>query len=274
MPKTMDRYRVKPGAKVKLSKINPAEIALFKNGKGAKKEGREAVAALNKRLEALQELMFAEHKHKLLVVLQAMDTGGKDGVVRSVFDGVNPAGVRVQAFGVPSKIEADHDHLWRLHQVVPARGEITIFNRSHYEEMLVVRVENLKPGVDWRQTASQIREWEQLLTQTGTTVLKFFLHISKDEQKTRLQERLDDPTKRWKFKLGDLATRAKWDDYTQAFEDVLESTSTGSAPWYVIPADKNWYRDWVISNILVETLEGLKMKYPPTTEDLKGVKIV
>ena len=274
MPKSMDRYRVKPGAKVKLNNINPAETTLFKNGRGAKKEGRTEIAKLNVRLEALQELMYAEHKHKLMVVLQALDTGGKDGVVRSVFEGVNPAGVRVASFGVPSRVEADHDFLWRAHQVVPAAGEIAIFNRSHYEETLVVRVANLKPGVDWKQTCDQIREWETMLTQTGTTVLKFFLYISKDEQKVRLQERLDDPTKRWKFKLGDLATRAKWDDYMKAYEDALERTSTEAAPWYVIPANKNWYRDWAISSLLVETLEGLKMQYPPATEDIRNVKIV
>lgn len=266
----MKQYLVKPDTKVKLSKIDPADTGDFKGGKEAALAEFEK---LNEKLEALQELLFAEHKHKVLIVLQAMDAGGKDGTIRRVFDSVNPAGVRVASFKAPTAEELDHDYLWRIHKQVPGKGEMVIFNRSHYEDVLVVRVHNYVPPEVWKKRFDQINEFERTLAESGTTILKFYLHIDKDEQKERLQARLDDPTKRWKFRLGDLDERKLWGDYMEAFEDVLSKTSTDYAPWYVIPANRKWYRDLVISSILVETLEDLKMKYPESEENLDGVVI-
>jgi PPK2 family polyphosphate:nucleotide phosphotransferase len=228
---------------------------------------------LNDRLEELQELLYAEGKHKILIVLQAMDSGGKDGTIRHVFDGTNPQGVKVASFKKPTDEELARDYLWRVHHHAPGSGEITIFNRSHYEDVLVVRVHNLVPAEVWGRRYDHINAFEKLLADEGTTILKFYLHISKEEQKERLQARLDEPHKRWKFAKGDLAERALWDDYEEAFEAVLSTTSTEWAPWYVIPADRKWYRNLVISKILVETLEGLDMCYPDPEEDLEGIVI-
>jgi PPK2 family polyphosphate:nucleotide phosphotransferase len=202
-----------------------------------------------------------------------MDTGGKDGVIRSVFDGVNPQGVKVASFKRPTDLELAHDYLWRVHPRVPAKGEITIFNRSHYEDVLVVRVHDLVPAARWERRFQQINEFEEMLVEEGTTILKFFLHISKDEQKERLQARLDDPSKHWKFSLGDLAERERWDDYQAAYEDVLNMTSSPHAPWYVVPADRKWFRDLVIATALVETLEKMGLEYPANPDDLSGVVI-
>lgn len=266
----MKQYLVKPETKVKLSKIDPNDIGDFKGGK---EDGLVKLENLNGTLEALQELLFAEHKHKVLVVLQAMDTGGKDGAIRRVFDRVNPAGVRVTSFKAPTAEELDHDYLWRIHKQVPGKGEMVIFNRSHYEDVLVVRVHNYAPPEVWKKRFDQINEFERTLAESGTTILKFYLHIDMDEQKERLQARLDDPTKRWKFRLGDLEERKLWGDYMEAFEDVLSKTSTDHAPWYIVPANRKWFRDLVISSVLVDTLEGLKMKYPESEENLDGVVI-
>ncbi|CAG1015484.1 polyphosphate kinase [Anaerolineales bacterium] len=266
----MKQYLVKSETKVNLSKVNPNDTGDFKGGK---RKGLSELEKLNNQLEALQELLFAEHKQKVLIVLQAMDTGGKDGAIRRVFDGVNPAGVRVASFKAPTPEELDHDYLWRIHRQVPGKGEMVIFNRSHYEDVLVVRVHDLVPPEVWRKRFDQINEFERTLAESGTTILKFFLHIDKDEQKERLQARLDDPTKRWKFRLGDLEERKLWDEYMEAYEDVLSKTSTEYAPWYVVPANRKWYRDLVISSVLVETLEDLKMKYPESEENLDGVII-
>jgi PPK2 family polyphosphate:nucleotide phosphotransferase len=208
-----------------------------------------------------------------LIVLQAMDTGGKDGVIRRVFDGVNPQGVRVASFKVPTQEELDHDYLWRVHKVTPGNGEMVIFNRSHYEDVLVVRVHNYVPPEVWKKRFEQINHFERLLAENGTTILKFFLHIDLDEQKERLQARLDDPAKRWKFRLGDLKERKLWDDYMQAYEDVLSKTSTDYAPWFIVPANRKWYRDLIVSSVLVETLQGLNMKFPEPEENLDGVVI-
>jgi PPK2 family polyphosphate:nucleotide phosphotransferase len=224
-------------------------------------------------LEVLQELLYAEHKHKVLIILQAMDAGGKDGTISHVFEGVNPAGVRVTSFKAPTEDELDHDFLWRIHKEVPAKGEMVIFNRSHYEDVLVVRVHNYVAPEVWKKRFDQINEFERTLEDNGTTILKFYLHIDKDEQKERLQARLDDPTKRWKFRLGDLEERKLWGNYMEAFEDVLSKTSTDYAPWYIVPANRKWFRDLVISSALVDTLEGLKMKYPESEENLDGVVI-
>jgi PPK2 family polyphosphate:nucleotide phosphotransferase len=266
----MKRYLVKPETKVTLSKYDPNDTGDFKGGK---EKGLTQLEKLNGKLEALQELLFAEHKHKFLVILQAMDTGGKDGAIRRVFDHVNPAGVRVASFKAPTPEELDHDYLWRVHKEVPGKGEMVIFNRSHYEDVLVVRVHNYVPPEVWRERFDQINEFEHTLAENGTKILKFYLHIDKDEQKERLQARLDDPTKHWKFRLGDLEERKLWGDYMQAFEDVLSKTSTEYAPWYIVPANRKWFRDLVISSVLVDTLEGLKMKYPESEENLDGVVI-
>lgn len=273
MAEWTSKYRVKPGARVNLSKWNANDSSGFRDGKGNKEQGRAALDKLNDKLEAQQEMLYAQRKHKVLIVLQAMDTGGKDGVIRSVFDGVNPQGVRVASFGRPTPPELAHDFLWRVHAQTPATGEIVIFNRSHYEDVLVVRVNNLVAPEVWRKRYEHIREFEQTLSDEGTTILKFFLHIDRDEQKARLQARLDDPSKHWKFRLGDLDARAKWNDYMAAFEDVLGKTSTEAAPWYIVPANKKWYRDWVVGNVIVDTLAGFKMKYPPSEEDLGNVTL-
>ena len=264
------QYLVKPETKVKLSKWDPNDTGDFKGGK---EEGLAKLEKLNGKLETLQELMFAEHKQKVLVVLQAMDTGGKDGAIRRVFDRVNPAGVRVASFKAPTQEELDHDYLWRVHKQVPGKGELVVFNRSHYEDVLVVRVHNYVPPEVWSKRFDQINEFERNLAENGTTILKFYLHIDLEEQKERLQARLDDPTKRWKFRLGDLEERKLWPEYMKAFEDVLSKTSTEYAPWYIVPANRKWFRDLVISSVLVDTLEGLKMKYPESEENLDGVVI-
>ncbi len=266
----MKKFLIKPETKVKLSKWDPNDTGDFNGGK---EEGLAKLEKLNGKLESLQELLFAEHKHKVLIVLQAMDTGGKDGAIRRVFDRVNPAGVRVASFKAPTAEELDHDFLWRIHKQVPGKGEMVIFNRSHYEDVLVVRVHNYVSPEIWGKRFEQINEFERTLVENGTTILKFYLHIDLDEQKARFQARLDDPTKRWKFRLGDLEERKFWPDYMKAFEDVLSKTSTEHAPWYIVPANRKWFRDLVISSMLVDTLEGLKMSYPESEENLDGVVI-
>ena len=266
----MDRYRVNPDQKVKLDEWDPNETSAFD---GDKKASKEKFAKLNEELEVLQEKLYAEGKHKILIVLQGMDTSGKDGVIRSVFDGVNPQGVKVASFKVPTEEELSHDYLWRIHKQVPGKGEIVVFNRSQYEDVLVVRVHQLVPDKVWRKRFDQINDFEKMLADNGTTILKFFLHIDLDEQKARLQERLDDPAKRWKFRADDLKERKLWGEYTRAFEDVLNKTSTEWAPWYVIPANRNWYRNLVISTILVDRLKELKMEYPAPEDNLEGIVI-
>jgi PPK2 family polyphosphate:nucleotide phosphotransferase len=266
----MENYRVKPGSTVHLHECDPNDHALFD---GDKKAGKKALPALNTRLEALQELMYAESKHKLLIVLQAMDTGGKDGTIRHVFEGVNPQGVKVASFKQPSREELAHDYLWRIHKQTPASGQITIFNRSHYEDVLVVRVHNLVPADTWPRRYAQINAFEQMLAEEGTTILKFFLHIDLNEQKERLQARLDEPEKRWKFSTGDLAERKLWLDYIRAYEDALSKTSTDWAPWYVIPGNRKWYRNLLISKIIIDKLESLEMRYPQAEEGLDDIVI-
>lgn len=265
-----DRFRVKPGHKFDLSQWQPDDSDGFPGGKD---KADEAIQDLTARLEVLQELLYAEGKHKLLIVLQGMDTGGKDGVIRHVFDGVNPQGVKVAAFKVPTPLELAHDYLWRVHQQVPGKGEIVLFNRSHYEDVLVVRVHSLVPAHAWKRRYAQINEFERLLAEEGTTILKFFLHISRDEQKKRLQERLDNPNKQWKFRLSDVKERQYWDDYMAAYADALSKTSTEWAPWYVVPADRKWYRNLVVGHVVIKTLEDLKMSYPPPEDDLTNVVI-
>lgn len=266
----MERYRVRPAKKVDFDEWDPRETTAFDGGK---EDAEGELARLNKQLETLQELLFAEHRHKVLVVLQGMDTSGKDGAIRHVFEGVNPQGVRVASFKVPTPVELDHDYLWRVHPQVPGRGEMVIFNRSHYEDVLVVRVHNLVGEETWSRRYAQINEFERMLAEEGTTILKFFLHISKDEQKERLQARLDDPNKHWKFSLGDLKERKLWPDYQKAYQDALSKTSTEWAPWYIVPSDRKWYRNLVIASVIVDCLQKLEMSFPTPEESLDGVVV-
>jgi len=267
----MEKYRVQSGGSVDLGKWDPNDKSMFQI---SKKEGKKKLHQLNQELEELQELLYAEGKHKLLIILQAMDTGGKDGTIRHVFEGVNPQGVKVAGFKVPTRVELAHDYLWRVHKHTPGKGEIVIFNRSHYEDVLVVRVHNLVPEEVWSQRYEHIQAFEKTLADEGTTILKFYLHIDKDEQKERLQARLDEPHKNWKFSSGDLDERKLWDQYQTAFEAALAKTSTETAPWYVIPANRKWYRNLVISTIIIEKLKSLNMSYPPAEEDLDHIVIV
>ena len=220
----------------------------------------------------MQELLYAEHKHKVLVVLQAMDTGGKDGTIRHVFGPLNPQGCRVASFKVPSKVEAAHDFLWRCHSVVPARGQVGIFNRSHYEDVLVVRVHDFVPEAVWSRRFDHINHFEALLHDSGTTVLKFYLHIDQDEQLERFGKRISDPGRNWKISDADYSERPYWDQYTEAFEDALSRCSTENAPWFVIPANRKWFRNLAIASIVVEAMEGLNMKYPEPSVDMDEIR--
>lgn len=266
----MDRYRVPPDSHLRLSEIDPSDRH---NYDGKKELGEAEVEKLTTRLRDLQELLYAEGKHRILMVLQATDTGGKDGVIRNVFRTVNPQGVKVASFKAPSQVELSHDYLWRIHQEVPARGEIRIFNRSHYEDVLVARVKKLVPEEVWERRYGHINDFERMLADEGTTIVKFFLHISKEEQAERLQARLDSPDKHWKFSPGDLVERTFWDGYQDAYEAMLNQTSTKWAPWYVVPSNTKWYRNLVIARVLVDTLEGLKMQYPKVDFDPAKIRI-
>jgi PPK2 family polyphosphate:nucleotide phosphotransferase len=261
-------YRIPPNTKVDLSNHDPDAKDSFVGGKA---QGKSALAPMNDRLAELQRRLWAEARRGLLVVIQAIDTGGKDSTIRKVFSGVNPQGVRVASFGVPTEIELAHDYLWRVHKETPQDGYIKIFNRSHYEDVLVVRVKELASKQTWSRRYRHIREFERTLTDEGTTIVKLFLHISKDEQRQRLQDRLDQPDKHWKFNKADLSDRALWDDYKKAFEDALSETSTEYAPWYVVPANRKWYRNLVVSSILIETLESMDPQYPAPEEGLDEV---
>jgi PPK2 family polyphosphate:nucleotide phosphotransferase len=266
----MNRYRVEPGGKIKLSEIDPNDQSAFNEDK---QKADEELARLTQRLDALQELLYAERKHKILIVLQGMDTSGKDGTIRHVFEGVNPQGVRVASFKIPSVEEQAHDYLWRIHKEAPGLGEIVIFNRSHYEDVLVVRVHALVPESVWKRRYDQINAFEKILSEEGTLILKFYLHIDRDEQKKRLRSRLDDDTKHWKFSSADLKERQLWDEYMKAYEDVLSKTSTDYAPWYIVPANHKRYRNLVVASIIDKTLAGLKMEYPPAEPGLDKVVI-
>ena len=260
-----ETYRVPVKGKIKLKDYDPNDSRLFE---GNKKDSKEALLKLNTELAALQEQLYAEGKHRLLIVLQAMDTGGKDGVIRAVFEGVNPQGVKVASFKVPTPVELSHDYLWRVHQQTPGKGEMVIFNRSHYEDV-VVRVHHLVPEEVWSRRYQHIREFERLLADEGTTILKFYLHIDLQEQAQRFLARVEDPTKQWKFNPGDLDERDRWEEYMKAYEDMLNQTSTDWAPWYIIPANKKWYRNWLISKIVIKTLKDLDMHYPTAPENIE-----
>ena len=263
-------YRVAPGARVVLADYDPDAKTGFDGGKT---EGKLALPSFNERLSLLQERLWAESTRSLLVVIQAIDTGGKDGTIRSVLSGVNPQGVRVIGFGKPNEVELAHDYLWRIHRETPQDGYIKVFNRSHYEDVLVVRVHQLVTEDVWSRRFGHIRDFERMLADEGTTIVKIFLNISKEEQRKRLQARLDEPDKHWKFNKADLADREMWDDYQQAFEDAISETSTEFAPWYVVPANRKWYRNLVVSSILIETLQRMDPQYPDPEEGLDQVVI-
>lgn len=253
-----------------LDQVDPTDTSSFH---GKKEEAEERLEELRQRLDQLQELLYADHRFAMLVVLQGMDSAGKDGVIRHVFEGVNPQGVEVAAFKAPTTTELDHDFLWRIHPHAPAKGHITIFNRSHYEDVLAARVHGTVPKDVWEKRYREINGFERTLAHEGTTVVKFFLHLSRAEQRKRLQARLDDPTKRWKFSSADLHERQFWRDYQSAYRDLLVETDTDWAPWYVVPSDHKWFRNWAISTILVRTLEGLKLAYPQGPEHPDGNQV-
>lgn len=264
----MPIVKVKPNQKIKLVEIDPEDTEEFEKDKA-----KEILSQNIQRIAELQNILYAEGKHALLIILQALDAGGKDGTIRKTMSGINPQGIRVTSFKKPTEEELSHDFLWRVHKVTPQLGMIGVFNRSHYEDVLIVRVRNLVPKKVWQSRFDHINHFEQLLADSGVTILKFYLHISKEEQQERLQARLNDPTKGWKFNPTDLDSRARWDDYIQAFEDVFEKCSTAAAPWYIVSANKKWYRNMVISDTIVKTLEGLDMKYPEPAEGLDKIVI-
>jgi PPK2 family polyphosphate:nucleotide phosphotransferase len=251
--------RIAPDTQVRLSRWDPDDTGII--GK-KKSDARAQLDQYRARLEVLQELLYAEGRNKLLVVLQAMDTAGKDSTIRHVFQGVDPLGVRVANFRAPTHYELARDYLWRVHHHVPGTGEIAIFNRSHYEDVLVTRVNGWIDKDECKRRYRQINDFERMLAETGTTLLKFYLHISKDEQKKRLEERRDNPQQQWKFQPEDLAVREQWDDYMKAYEDALSATSTAHAPWHVIPANSKLARNLTVSSLLIDALEGLQMRYP------------
>ena len=262
-------YLVRPGKKFVLKDFPTDDTGPFDD----KDDAAKAIEKNLSRLSELQEVLYAEAKHAVLVVMQAIDAGGKDGAIRHVFSGVNPQGCTVTSFKKPTELELAHDFLWRVHAAVPPRGMIGIFNRSHYESVLVERVKKLVPKDVWSKRYDHINEFERMLADSGVTIVKFFLHISKDEQKQRLEKRLADPAKNWKFNPADLVERKLWDDYQDAFDDMLERCSTDHAPWYVVPADRKWFRNWVLSETIVHTMESLDMKFPPPAPGLDKIKI-
>jgi PPK2 family polyphosphate:nucleotide phosphotransferase len=264
----MNKYLVHPGQKVDLDDFDPDDVHLVPGGRA---EAKQKNAAIQERLDRLQELLYAAHDRKLLIVLQGMDTSGKDGTIRHVMAGFNPVGTRVVSFKKPSLEETDHDYLWRVHHQVPAKGEAVVFNRSHYEDVLIVRVHSLVPKETWRRRYDQINAFEQMLAEEGTVILKFFLHISKEEQRARLEARIQDPEKRWKFQQTDLEERKLWKDYQRAYEDALSRTSTEWAPWYVVPANQKWYRNYVVGSVIADMLESLHLKFPEP--DLAGISV-
>ena len=265
----IDQLLVKPGDAPRLAKRDPGDRLGLE-----KKEGVQRMEELHEQLDVLQQRLYAEGKHSVLVVLQGIDGSGKDGVIRSVFRGLNPQGCRVASFKAPSAGELAHDYLWRVHAVTPARGEIGIFNRSHYEDVVTVRLLELVPEEVWRRAAAHICEWERLLVDEGTTIVKVFLHVSKEEQRTRLQERIDDPEKRWKFRLGDLDVRKRYDEYMAAYEEAITETSTDWAPWHVVPADRNWVKALAVAELLVAALERLDPQLPEADPETAGLKVV
>ncbi len=263
-----NEFRIKPGSKVNLGKIDADYHGGYENEEAVKDE----LIKYSQRLSELQAVMYAENKHALLIVLQAMDGGGKDGTIRHVMEALNPQGCSVEGFKVPTAEELAHDYLWRIHAHTPRKGHITVFNRSHYEDVLVVRVHNLVPKDIWSKRYNEINSFERELVNNGTTIVKFFLHIDKEEQLKRFRDRLEQVDKQWKISDSDYTERELWDDYQKAYMDALSKCSFNYAPWYVIPGNHKWFRDLAVSQILVDTLEGLKMKYPEPSVDLVSIK--
>jgi len=267
--KLVGSLRVEPGAAAGLAGRDPGS----RLGLGDKQAGLARLEELVTRAGELHNRLWAESQRALLLVLQGLDASGKDGTIRHVLTGVNPQGCRIVAFKEPSATELAHDYLWRVHAACPARGELGVFNRSHYEDAVTARVRGVVPKSVWKHRPHHIREFERLLNDEGTHVVKAFLHVSKDEQRQRLQERLENPEKAWKFRLGDLDDRARWDDYMAAYEDVITATSTEWAPWYVVPADHNWVRNVAVAELLVHALAELNPQYPPPDPSLAGVQV-
>ncbi|HVW10520.1 MAG TPA: polyphosphate kinase 2 family protein [Bryobacteraceae bacterium] len=264
----LERFRVQPGAKVKLRDISPD----FTGHHESHKEAADEIEHYQRRLRELQDLLYAENRRSLLICLQAMDTGGKDGTINHVLSAMNPQGCRVAPFKQPSAEEAAHDFLWRVHREAPARGEVVIFNRSHYEDVLVVRVHGLAPKKIWSRRYERINEFEKGLVDHETQILKFYLHISREEQLARFKARLDDPTKQWKISESDYDERKYWGDYRKAYEEALSRCSTEHAPWFIIPANHKWFRNLAVARIIVEHLEGIKLAYPKPTVDLGKIR--
>ncbi len=255
---------VKPGSKLRLKDRDPDDTF------GVRRNEKAHQKMIN-RLRELQHLLYADRRYALLIVLQALDAGGKDGTIRHVMSGVNPQGCDVTSFKAPSNVELAHDYLWRVHRAVPPLGNIGIFNRSHYEDVLIVRVHRLVPKEVWSERYRQINDFEKMLTENGITILKFFLHISKDEQKRRFESRIQDSSRNWKLSLPDFEERQHWNEYQEAYEDALRKCSTEWAPWYVIPSNRKWLRNHVIAELIVRSLDGMKLKYPAPTVDISKV---
>ncbi len=265
-----EKFAVEPNSRLDLSRVDPRDKSYFKSRDEAERSLREDAAAIND----LQDRLFAEGKQSLLLVLQATDAAGKDGTIRKVFGRTDPLGLRAYSFKRPTPTELSHDFLWRVHQKAPATGEIAIFNRSHYEDVLVARVHRLVADNVVEARYDQINSFEQRLNFYGTRIIKVFLHVSKEEQRERLQERVDIPAKRWKFNPGDLAERRHWDEYRHAFEVAFERCSTEWAPWFVIPADRNWYRNALVARLVRRTLEDMEPRYPEPDFDPEGIEVV
>ena len=264
----LERFRVPPGASVKLDEVDTK----FKNHHEGHKEAAKDIEQYRERLRDLQELFYADGRWSLLICLQALDSGGKDGTIKHILGSMNPQGCKVAAFKQPSREEHAHDFLWRIHQHTPARGQVTVFNRSHYEDVLIARVHNLVPKEIWSRRYARINAFEEGLVEDDTQILKFFLHISKDEQLKRFKDRLDDPSKQWKISEADYKERTYWDDYTVAYEEALSRCSTEHAPWFIIPSDHKWFRNLAVARILVEHLEGLKLTFPPPSVDIEHIR--
>jgi PPK2 family polyphosphate:nucleotide phosphotransferase len=267
MPVTgaLERYLVKPGSKIDLAKIDADESVLFKQKD--KDDSLKAFDKLRDELQDLQKVLYAQNKHRVLLVLQAMDTGGKDGCVKHVFSRIDPQGIHVRSFKKPTEEELARDFLWRVHEKVPRNGEMVIFNRSHYEDVIAVKVKKLLPDKIWKHRYQHIVDFERMLAEEGTTVVKIYLHISKDEQKRRIVSRLENPDKHWKFHPDDLKDRALWNNFMHTYEDLISKTSTEHAPWYVVPANRKWYRNLCVARIMVDTLKKLKMTLPKVEWD-------
>jgi PPK2 family polyphosphate:nucleotide phosphotransferase len=272
IPDFSSRYLIKPGMKLDLSKCDPDEKKLIQPD--MKHSGERKFEKLRDEIQLLQKVLYAQGKHRILIILQAMDTGGKDGCVKHVFSRVDPQGIFVKAFKKPSEEDLSHDFLWRIHPHVPGNGQIVIFNRSHYEDVIAVRVKKLCPEAMWQKRFKHIVDFEKMLVDEGTTIIKIFLNISKEEQKKRLESRLIMPDKHWKLNPDDLQDRAKWGEFMHAYEDMITKTSTTEAPWYVVPANRKWFRNYVVAQLVVDHLRSLKMTFPKPDWDPKTIRVI